>query len=170
MKIGDVVRLKSNKTILGEIKAIDDSDIATVVLLNGGTEVKVDICDLIVEAGAINPKFDARVVHILGVTYKILFKEDSEDFKITTADGYMDHSEKRIVIGVFEYSTDSVRDLSHYTKKVMRHEIVHAFLYESGIWSNAHSSKNWATDEEIVDWLAIQAPKLFEAFKEAECI
>ena len=89
--------------------------------------------------------------------------------KITTADGYVDFSTKRITVGVFEYSTDSVRDLETYTRKVMRHEIVHAFLRESGIWNNSHSTKSWATDEELTDWIAIQSPKLHRAFKEAGC-
>ena len=170
MKIGDVVRLKDNRSVLGEVKAMDDMDIATVELLDGSTQVKVAMSDLIVEAGANNPHFEDRVVHILGSEYKIHFREDIDDVKISTADGYMDHYDKKIVIGVFEYSTNSVRDLTSYTKKVMRHEIVHAFLFESGIWNNSHSVKDWATDEEITDWIAIQAPKLFEAFKEAGCI
>jgi hypothetical protein len=170
MKVGDIVRLKSNRSVLGEVKALDDMDMATVLLLDGGTEVKVAMIDLIVENGAVNPHFEDRVVHILGVEYKICFREDKDDAKISTADGYMDHYHKRIVVGIFEYCTNSVRDLTAYTKKVMRHEIVHAFLYESGLWSNSHNAKDWATDEEITDWIAIQAPKLYEAFKEAGCI
>jgi len=169
VKINDIVRLKSNREVLGEVKAIDDNDIATVILLGGGTEVKVAINDLVVETGAKNPHFEDRVVHILGEEYKIFFKEDKDDIKISTADGYVDFSDRRIVIGVFEYCTDSIRDLEAYTRKVMRHEIIHAFLRESGIWNNTHTSKNWAVDEEIVDWIALQAPKLFRAFKEAGC-
>jgi len=169
MKINDIVRLKDNRAILGELKAIDDSDIATVVLTDGGTEVKVSINALIIEPEAKNPHFEDRVVHILGEEYRILFKEDKDDMKITTADGYVDFSTKRITVGVFEYSTDSVRDLETYTRKVMRHEIVHAFLRESGIWNNSHSTKSWATDEELTDWIAIQSPKLHMAFKEAGC-
>ena len=36
-------------------------------------------------------------------------------------------------------------------KKVIRHELVHAFLFESGL-----SVNSWADNEEIVDWIAIQ--------------
>ena len=169
MKLNDIVRLKNNRTILGEVKALDDMDIATVILLAGGTEIKVAINDLIVEAGANNPHFEDRVVHIFGEEYRILFKDVKDDIKLDTADGYVDFSDKRITIEIYEYCTDSIRDLERYTKKVMRHEIVHAFLNESGIWNNSHSSKSWATDEEMTDWIAMQAPKLFRAFKEAGC-
>lgn len=56
-----------------------------------------------------------------------------------------------------------------YQKKVLRHEIVHAFLYESGLWQNAYGSKCWAKNEEMIDWMAIQIPKIQRAYKEAYC-
>lgn len=56
--------------------------------------------------------------------------------------------------------------IEEFEKKVLRHEIVHAFLFESGI----DSSSEWARNEEIVDWIALQFPKLLDAFKETECI
>lgn len=31
-------------------------------------------------------------------------------------------------------------------------------------------SSEWAKNEEIVDWIALQFPKLLKAFKEADCI
>ena len=53
---------------------------------------------------------------------------------------------------------------------VIRHEIIHAFLFESGLAQNTNDVESWAMNEEMVDWLAIQFPKLLKAFKEAECI
>lgn len=64
---------------------------------------------------------------------------------------------------------ESVKDLVAYQKKVLRHEIVHAFLYESGLWQNAYGSKCWAKNEEMIDWMAIQIPKIQRAYKEAYC-
>ena len=61
------------------------------------------------------------------------------------------------------------KDLVAYQKKVLRHEIVHAFLYESGLWQNAYGSKCWAKNEEMIDWMAIQIPKIQRAYKEAYC-
>lgn len=69
----------------------------------------------------------------------------------------------------YKQDPDSVKDLVAYQKKVLRHEIVHAFLYERGLWQNSYGSKCWAQNEEMVDWIAIQEPKLNRAFKEAGC-
>lgn len=64
----------------------------------------------------------------------------------------------------------SVEDLQTHTKKVMRHEIIHAFLYESGLWVNSGNVENWGCSEEITDWIAIQFPKMLKAFQKANCI
>ena len=48
-------------------------------------------------------------------------------------------------------------------------QIVHAFLYESGLRQNAYGSKCWAKNEEMIDWMAIQIPKIQRAYKEAYC-
>ena len=56
-------------------------------------------------------------------------------------------------------------------KKKLRHEIVHAFLFESGLSSNTHGIYGaWAENEEMVDWIAIQSPKIFKVFQELEIL
>ena len=82
------------------------------------------------------------------------------------ADGAMDQSIKRIVIAKFEPDSNSIKDLESYRKKVLRHEIIHAFLYESGLWNNSGTAESWGTSEEITDWFAIQSPKIMEVFQE----
>ena len=53
-----------------------------------------------------------------------------------------------------------------YRKKTLRHEIIHAFLNESGLSDSSNQfDGEWAKNEEMVDWFAIQAPKIFSAFK-----
>lgn len=47
------------------------------------------------------------------------------------SDGIMDYSIKTIKIAELVQEKDSVRDLQLYMKQVVRHEIIHAFLYES---------------------------------------
>ncbi len=37
------------------------------------------------------------------------------------------------------------------------------------IWQNAYGSKCWAKNEEMIDWMAIQIPKIQRAYKEAYC-
>ena len=49
---------------------------------------------------------------------------------------------------------------------MLRHEIIHAFLFESGLECNSLKTYNWAENEEMVDWFAIQSPKIFILYKE----
>lgn len=109
-------------------------------------------------------------VDILGVEYRVIIATEAEKPKLKKFDGYMDHSIKEIVVEKFEPDTTSIEDLQCYTNKVLRHEIVHAFLYESGLWNNSADVESWAQSEEITDWIAIQSPKLFKVFKEVGCI
>ena len=60
-------------------------------------------------------------------------------------------------------------DFEWYRKKVLRHEIIHAFLYESGLHEN-WTHPQYGHDETYVDWIALQFDKLLKAFKEAGTI
>lgn len=54
-----------------------------------------------------------------------------------------------------------------YRKKTLRHEIMHAFLNESGLSDDSNRFDGaWAKNEEMVDWFAIQSPKIFKVFVE----
>lgn len=105
-------------------------------------------------------------VDILGTKYKIVM-DAPEEMLPEDADGAMDQSLKRIVIAKFVSDRNSIKNLDDYGKKVLRHEIIHAFLYESGLWNNSSDVTAWGQSEEIADWMAIQSPKLFKAFKDA---
>ena len=48
----------------------------------------------------------------------------------------------------------------------MRHELIHAFLFESGLAENS----NWARNEEMVDWIARQFPKMAKTFQEVKVL
>jgi len=60
--------------------------------------------------------------------------------------------------------------IKRYQNKIARHEIVHAFLYESGLDCNSLKQYNWAENEEMVDWFAIQGPKIFKIYKELDIL
>lgn len=109
-------------------------------------------------------------VNILGITYEIEFSTAEQRPRLKTCAGYMDFSTKKIVVEKFVPDEMSVEDLSYYTKKVLRHEIIHAFLWESGLWENSDEAEAWAQSEEMTDWIAIQFPKLTEAFRQADCL
>lgn len=110
-----------------------------------------------------------KVVEILGTLYTIHF--DVPDGKMPEgADGCMDQSIHQIRIAEFESDRNTIQDMDSYRKKVLRHEIIHAFLYESGMWNNSGNTNCWGMDETITDWITIQSPKLFRTFKEADCL
>jgi len=110
-------------------------------------------------------------VNILGTEYKILFKTEEEEPFLKTCDGFCDRSRKEIVVAEMQPNPDIYQvDVDWYKKKVMRHEIIHAFLSESGLEENSHNTDAWARNEEMVDWIAMQFPKILKAFKEVDCI
>ena len=110
-----------------------------------------------------------KTVFVLGTEYEIMTDVPEEGMP-ENADGACDVTTKTIWIAKLEVDRNSVKNMDSYKKKVIRHEIVHAFLYESGIADCSMDCDSWATNEEMVDWFAIQAPKIIEAFKVADCL
>ena len=56
---------------------------------------------------------------------------------------------------------------TNYEKHTLRHEIVHAFLDESGLKESAGKNRGpWSKNEETVDWMATQIPKITKLYKE----
>lgn len=98
-------------------------------------------------------------VEVLGVTYKIFTEvTESDNSRIKGLDGYCDCANE---LGHKIYIADFSEERKAYEAEVIRHELVHAFLYESGL----DTQSTWARDEELVDWIAIQFPKMSKAFK-----
>ena len=104
-------------------------------------------------------------INVLGANYTIKESNRLEDQNLENNDGYCDPSIKTIVIDTFEKFPGSMEDLESYKKQVIRHELVHAFLFESGL-----GGCSWAKNEEIVDWIASQFPKLQNAFAQCNVI
>lgn len=111
-------------------------------------------------------------INILGTNYEILFKSDSEEIRLKENWGFTDYHTKEIYIhDDIEKETDnSCKNLIDFKNKVLRHEILHAFLYESGLRENSFKSYSWAENEEMVDWFAIQFPKILKVYKELNII
>ena len=108
-------------------------------------------------------------VNILGSEWNVKFGNKKEYPNLTNIDGYTDLSIREIVVDDMEASQGQIgtkADLESYQKQVVRHEIIHAFLLESGLDSNSNSADSWAVNEEMVDWFAIQSPKIFKVFNE----
>lgn len=118
-----------------------------------------------------------QTVSILGVTYTIAVKKYDEDeaFPRRSIDGYCDSWTKQIV--VCDMSTykgwehEPPETAAAAQKETLRHEIVHAFFSESGLADSSSIVEGaWAKNEELVDWIALQGPKLYAAWQEAGCL
>ena len=112
-------------------------------------------------------------VNILGTEYRITVLKESECPALKNANGFMDSSVKQIVVDDFSCClNDPTRKagLDSFQKKVIRHEIIHAFLAESGLEGNGLTVESWADNEEMVDWFAIQSPKIYKVFAELDIL
>ncbi len=99
-------------------------------------------------------------LNILGTEYKVLYKTDEEEPYLETCDGFCDRSRKEIVIAQMQPNPDTYQeDIEWHRKKVLRHEIIHAFLHESGLEENSNSADIWARNEEMVDWVGFTVSK-----------
>ena len=106
-------------------------------------------------------------VKILGTEYEVIKDAEEKDYpQLKKCDGFTDFSIKRIVVADFDKDESSVDDIDWYKKKVLRHELVHAFIHESGLAENC----DWARNEELTDWIAIQFEKILGVFIELQCI
>lgn len=118
-----------------------------------------------------------RKVSVLGTEYSIIVKKYDEDeiFKRDSCGGYCNNFRKEIVIcdmaTVEEWEHDTPEDIAAYMKETLRHEIVHAFLNESGLQSSsAVYEAGWAKFEEMVDWIALQGPKIYSTWSLADAL
>ena len=114
-------------------------------------------------------------VSILGTKYTVIFKSDEDVCADTGAEpggcgGYCSAASREIVIAKLDKSIDPESEKAETRKLNLRHEIVHAFLNESGLGYNSKASDCWAKNEEMVDWIAIQGPKIWKAWQEAGAV
>lgn len=101
-----------------------------------------------------------RKVSILGTEYSILEEKLGSD----TIDGYCDYTSKEIHIRSDNYN--ELGNFKQLQKKQLRHEIIHAFLSESGLQSNFEHTQQFGHKETMVDWIAIQFPKILKVFND----
>lgn len=111
-------------------------------------------------------------VNILGTEYKIIYQTKDENETLLDCRGYVEFYTKEIYINSewFEDTKDNKEDIfSDIYKggyKTLRHEILHAFIFESGLWNNC----DWAKNEEMTDWFAMQMPKISKCFDKLDIL
>ena len=104
-------------------------------------------------------------VDVLGTEYKIFLNVPvAYDSLLEECGGYCDKTTKLIVVG--EPGETNLGNWREYEKSCIRHELVHAFLFESGIGGNTlWDIEGQEHPEHMVEWIAMQAPKLIKAFE-----
>ena len=110
-----------------------------------------------------------KKINILGTTYKVYLNVPyTKDPHLAGAYGYTDFHGKKIVVADvrtipgWEDAGDEAA-LDNYACTV-RHEVIHAYLMESGLNTSSNGVDCWARNEEMVDWFAMQMPKLVKTF------
>lgn len=96
-------------------------------------------------------------VDILGTRWAVV----SENFGNKDFDGLTDFTTRTIKV-----RNDNVQEFDNFKelyKRTVRHEVLHAFMIESGLDSNFNHPE-YGHDETFIDWVAIQFPKILVAY------
>jgi len=116
-------------------------------------------------------------VNILGTEYTInkYNYTDIPIFEKRSLNGYQDGTTKEIAIVNMNtypgYEDETEEYAKIIEKETLRHEIIHAFFDESGLRdSSCRPSGGWSKNEEMVDWIAIQFPKIQKAFESVDAL
>lgn len=113
-------------------------------------------------------------VNILGQPYEIIRKAytDEPAFERRSIDGYQNGFTHQIVVCDMHthpaWKDEDEATIQECHKQTLRHEIAHAFFDESGLADSAlRYDLAWCKNEELVDWIALQGPKIYKAWEEA---
>lgn len=108
------------------------------------------------------------LVKVLGTEYEIISADpEHKDLHGSGHDGVCDYLNRQILISNLSDWDETEDRKAEYTKQTLRHEIIHAFLFESGLGYNSEKSEHWAMNEEMTDFFALQFPKIMKAMKKA---
>ena len=116
-----------------------------------------------------------KSVDVLGVKYKIEVRKVEDDTRLSDDEGreaYTNAFKKLIVLSDYSdesqypYTSKDIIFRNERYKHVLKHEIVHAFIYECGLGCSSDQRKApLFYDEQTVDWIAIQGPKLYKIWE-----
>lgn len=108
-------------------------------------------------------------IKVLDTNYDIYVDNDPEYLDSYNADGLTDDLLKTIHIrNIFKNKDlDSKKSAEIEFKRILRHELLHAFIYECGLSGNSLEKEAWPISESLVDFIAIQFEKLSKLYNEA---
>ena len=113
-------------------------------------------------------------VDILGSEWTVHLIDRNSDnrFDKFNADGFCDYTTNSIDVANYPGQGNpgsedySISDGRVQIKHCIAHEMVHAFMFESGLSADWEHPSHFGQDETVVDWIAWQCPKIMEAHKE----
>lgn len=100
-------------------------------------------------------------IDILGTTYDVSYIGKPPQ-GLDDCAGYTDPTVREIRIVRQAPEPGAVKDLRSLERQILRHEIIHAYLYECGLAHNSMSVDAWALNEEMVDWFVAMAPRMIK--------
>ena len=107
--------------------------------------------------GFMNKYPEGMEFDVLGTIYTLHY--DEQECESQNCQGLCELYTKKIVISLKGFGEPTAFDkVENYYKKVIRHELTHAFFFESGL-------TDYGGDETLVDALAVQMPKMAKLMK-----
>lgn len=107
-----------------------------------------------------------KKVNILGTDYtirEVMNKTEDVRLDLLDANAVCEPYTKEIILKDIPNDVRYVNDLESYKKKVLRHELVHAFLHESGLSS-------YESDELLVEWIAQKMQQMADVMINLDCL
>lgn len=101
-------------------------------------------------------------INVLGSNWKIRFGDEDKYKALEGNDGCAIPSSRTILINLKSCGEEIKKGTNEcvIAERALRHEIIHAFLMESGLDNSSLNAYSWAVNEEMVDWFALQWDKI----------
>ena len=104
-------------------------------------------------------------VRILGAVWTVRSATEAEEPRLEGVNGFTDWTTRTICL---EKNTHgNLGSIETYMNKVIKHEVVHAFMFESGL-GDSFEHKDYGQEETIVDWFAFQMGKIVNVVREIQ--
>ena len=104
-------------------------------------------------------------VMILGAVWTVRSATETEEPRLDGVNGFTDWTTRTIYL---EKNTQgNLGSIEIYMNQVIKHEVVHAFMFESGL-GDAFEHKDYGQEETIVDWFAFQMGKIANVVMEIQ--
>lgn len=103
---------------------------------------------------------------ILGKSWNVIFADEKDNAYLSNYEGYTDRTSRKIVIkNQFKNEKFKLENPMSIIKTTIRHELIHAFLFESWLAYCSNDIEAWATNEEMIDWFAYHLDDILETAK-----